>query len=245
MKNLSFIPLFVLALTSLACYAQSGVISTNLSLERKIEEFISKESCNEEELYDVVEHIQNIGDLNLGLRAMNAAITKFSNNYFLYYMRGFYHKNLFNNEAAITDFTSAISLEPRYANTFLERGECYARINKKSLAEKDFNSTLVCIRNLKSEGVDYTGMDFAEQFALVGLGRYKEVESWIKTYKGDDLYNIACLYSKMKNKNATLNYIEKAINDGYADIEFIERDACMNWLHNDTEFLTLITKYKK
>lgn len=234
----------LIILVSFSCFGQGGFISNNISTDKKIEELISKASMTDDDLYEIVQIIQKNGDFELGIRVMNVAVVTFPDNYYPYYMRGFYYKNLSNDKAAIADFTQAIQLEPRYASSYLERGECYARLNDKIKARNDFNSTIARIKELKKQNLQYSGMEVAEQFALVGLGQYQNVENWVKNYNGDDWYDIACLFAKMNNKNKTLFYLNKALESGYENVEFIKRDGCMQWLANSPEFIEIVEQYK-
>lgn len=226
------------------CYAQGGVVSTNISLNNRVTDFISNNNCCVDELYDIVQDVQNLGALEEGLRLMNVAVQKFPDNYFPYYMRGFYYKNMEMYDKAISDFSASIALEPRYAAAVLERGECYLLKGMEEEACTDFESAIRASHNLRLQGLEYNGMDFTEQFALVGLGHHDEVRKWIKTYKGDEFYNIACLFSKMKDPSSTIKYLRLALDNKSAKIRFVQVDNCMKWLRDTDEFQHLISDYK-
>ncbi len=71
---ISFISLLI---TCGICYAQGGLVSRNLILNERVENFIANNNCNEDELFNLVQLIQREGDLNRGVRVMNVAVQRF------------------------------------------------------------------------------------------------------------------------------------------------------------------------
>lgn len=238
---ISFISLLI---TCGICYAQGGLVSRNLILNERVENFIANNNCNEDELFNLVQLIQREGDLNQGVRVMNVAVQRFPHNYFAYYMRGFYNKNLEEYEKAVTDFSMSISLEPRYAAAILDRGECLLSLNRQEDACSDFMYAITESEKLISEGLKYNGIEFTKPFAYIGLGKFAEAKEWILEYNGEDYYDVACLYSKMRDSSNTIKYLRMALDNGYANVKFIRADNCMKWLADKEDFKMLINEYQ-
>lgn len=158
------------------CHAQGGLVSRNLMLNERVENFIANNNCSEDELADLVQLIQREGDLNQGVRVMNAAVQRFPQNYFAYYMRGFYYKNLEEYEKAVADFSMSISLEPRYAGAILDRGECLLYLNRHTEACSDFMCAITESEKLIVEGLSYNGLEYTKAFAYIGLGKFAEAK---------------------------------------------------------------------
>lgn len=230
-------------LPDVLCFAQVGIVSKDKTLNDLVEDFINNPICDENDLYGIVSEIQKAGDLSQGLRVMNFATHHFPNSYYAHYMRGFYNRNLERYEDAISDYTTAISIEPRFAGAYLDRGECMKALNRNNDAAFDFNKAIEESEKLLAAGLQYQGIEFAKPFALVGIGKYNEVFDWISNYNGKDYYDIACLYSKMKDLDKTLVYLRKALEDGYPNVNFIKVDNCMSWLKNNDKFIRLIEEY--
>lgn len=245
MRPIYLIILTIILIASDKCLAQDGIVSKDEVLDEQVELFMNNSNCNETDLSELVRLIQAAGDLEQGLRVMNAATKRFPDSYYAHYMRGFYNKNLKRYEEALSDFTSAISIEPRYAGAYLDRGECLKALNRQEEAFYDFNKAITESTKLLNEGIEYSGIEFAKPFALVGLGKFKEVRAWIDNYAGDDYYDVACLYSKMKDANMTLKYLQKALENGYSNINFIRVDDCMSWLKNNDRFVSLLCDYQQ
>jgi adenylate cyclase len=58
------------------------------------------------------------------------------------------------------------------------------------------------------------------------------------------LYNAACLYSMEGQKEEAMNYLEKAIDNGFAQKAWIENDDDLNNLHDMPRFKALLAKMK-
>ncbi len=55
-----------------------------------------------------------------------------------YYARGWVFGNMDNHDKAITDFTAAIQLDPKYAEAYYGRGYAYWRKGDTVKADADF-----------------------------------------------------------------------------------------------------------
>lgn len=58
-------------------------------------------------------------------------------------------------------------------------------------------------------------------------------------------YNLACSYALLKNADAALDTLEKAIELGYDDIRHLEKDKDLEPLRADVRYRRLVEKIKK
>lgn len=58
-------------------------------------------------------------------------------------------------------------------------------------------------------------------------------------------YNLACFYSLDDQKDKAINYLEKAIKQGFRDFDKIEKDPDFTNIKNEKNYIKLIKKYKK
>lgn len=58
-------------------------------------------------------------------------------------------------------------------------------------------------------------------------------------------YNLACSYALLKNADAALDTLEKAIELGYNDIRHLEKDKDLEPLRADVRYRRLVEKIKK
>lgn len=63
-------------------------------------------------------------------------------------------------------------------------------------------------------------------------------------YEGN-LYDAACLYSLMGDKERAINYLRQALEHGYNRFTHIEKDDDLDNIRNEEEFKQLIEEYKK
>lgn len=59
------------------------------------------------------------------------------------------------------------------------------------------------------------------------------------------LYNLACSYSLLNDKDRALRVIKKAINCGYDDFHYLEHDKDLKNLLNDSRFQRYFSRIKK
>ena len=78
------------------------------------------------------------------------------------------------------------------------------------------------------------------------LGQYdKAIEAVDSIIARDDdragnYYDAACLYSRMKNKEKALYYLEQSLEKGYNRFAHIEKDYDMDFIRDTKEFKALV-----
>lgn len=159
-----------------------------------------------------------------------------------YGRRGWY-KNLDGDlEGAIEDMTTSIVLNPDNAYAYECRGDIYMRQGKKELAEADFKKVI----EIENSPEKYSCVEYAYQ----GLGQYDKAIAALDTIiaRGEDhasdYYNAACLYSRMKDKENALKYLEKSFEEGYIGFSHLVKDYDMDFIRDTPEYKKLVEKYK-
>ena len=54
------------------------------------------------------------------------------------------------------------------------------------------------------------------------------------------LYNLACLFSQLEEKETALDYLKKAIEAGYQNFEWLKRDSDFDNIRNEPGYIELI-----
>ena len=161
---------------------------------------------------------------------------------FGYYRRGWFKELSGDLEGGLEDLSMAIVLEPKEPYFYETRGDLYVKLGKKELAEADFKKVI--------EIEDMPEKYECIQYAYQGLGQYDKAREAMDMIIARDTtdygnyYDAACLYSRMKDKDNALKYLEKALVLGYNRFAHMERDFDLDFLRNTTEFKVLIEKYK-
>lgn len=161
---------------------------------------------------------------------------------FGYYRRGWFKSLSGDDEGAIEDFTMSVTLDPEYSYSYVSRGDVYSRLGKTELAKADFLKVI----EIEDSPEKYECLHYAFQ----GLGETEKAIATIDTIiarnedKKGNYYDASCLYSRMKNKEKALEYLEKCLEMGYNRFAHIHRDHDMDFLRETPEFKSLLEKYE-
>ena len=161
---------------------------------------------------------------------------------FGYYRRGWFKELSGDLEGGLEDLSMAIVLEPKEPYFYETRGDLYVKLGKRDLAEADFKKVI--------EIEDIPEKYECIQYAYQGLGLYDKAKEAMDAIIARDTtdfgnyYDAACLYSRMKDKDNALKYLEKALTLGYNRFAHMERDFDLDFLRNTSEFKVMIEKYK-
>lgn len=161
---------------------------------------------------------------------------------FGYYRRGWFKSLSGDEEGAIDDYNMCIALEPDASYAFASRGDAYSRLGKSEAAKADF---------LKVIEIEYNPEKYEFiHYAYQGLGDNEKAIEAIDTIiarnedKKGNYYDAACMYSRMKNKEKALEYLEKSLESGYNRFAHIGIDHDMDFIRESVAFKNLIKKYE-
>lgn len=160
-----------------------------------------------------------------------------------YYRRGWYKELSGDLDGGLEDLSMAIVLDPKESYYYGTRGDLYAKLGKKELAELDFKKVV----ELEDTPDKYECVHYAYQ----GLGQYEKAKEAMNSIIARDssdygnYYDAACLYSRMHDKGNALKYLEKALEMGYNRFAHMERDFDLDFLRSTDEYKVLIKKYKR
>ena len=166
-----------------------------------------------------------------------------SSQFWYYYRRGWYKELSGDKEGAIEDYTSSITLNQNYAYVYMTRGELLMNEGETAAARKDFQKCIAI------DTVDMEDMDCAF-YAYHALGDNKNAIRLIDTLLAHDnsdgnLYDAACLYSRMGEKSKAIDYLRQALEKGFRRFTHLERDDDMDNIRNEEEYKNLIAQYKE
>lgn len=157
-----------------------------------------------------------------------------------YRKRGRVKASIGDTDGAIDDFTMSIMLDKENAYNYLCRGNMYLRQGKKLLAEADFREVLA--RDTVPARYEET------YFAWHQLGDDEKAIAALDSAMADNekgyYYNAACLYSLMNDHAKALEYLEKALQNGYYQFTHIKHDDDLNNIRELPEFKAMIEKYQ-
>lgn len=180
------------------------------------------------------------GELDKAIDVENASIDLDPENAAIYAMRSITHLKKKEGDKALSDINTAIALgepTPYYSYT---RGRINMLLGKKDEADSDFKTV-----------VGDTAAAEIEPYALFYLGEKDKaiaLTDSLLTASPDDastIYNAACLYSLLNDKENALKYLEKAFNAGEITTFYAKMDPDFDNIQEAPEFKALITKYEE
>lgn len=147
-----------------------------------------------------------------------------------------------DEDEALEDLTLSITLNPKYSYSYIFRGDLYAKQGKTDLAKADYERVL----EIEDAPEKYACLFYAYQ----GLGENEKAIAALDTIiarseeKKGNYYNAACLYSRLKNKEKALEYLEKSFQLGYNHFAHVRKDYDLRFLRETKEFKELLEKYE-
>lgn len=159
--------------------------------------------------------------------------------YFYYYRRGWYKELCGDEDGALEDYSTSIKLNNQYAYAYLNRGRLYQKKGFDEYARKDLEKC-VELDKIPSE-------NSCAQYALYYLGRIPEAKEFMSAvlnrFPEESYYDAACLYSLMNLRSTALDYLEKALENGFDNYSHLLRDSDLNNLREEQRFQAIIEKY--
>lgn len=163
-------------------------------------------------------------------------------NAWYYHERGWF-KDLYGDvDGAIEDLTASITLDPSYAYNYLVRGCAYRRIGDMTAAKKDFRR---CIDLDTADMEEMSCAYFAYHYLGDDITAIRLLDTVLRNDNEGNLYDAACLYSLMGDKEEAINYLRLAFEHGFNRFTHIERDDDLDNIRNEKEFKQLIETYRK
>ena len=222
------------------CYYELGDYDEALF---NINQAINMDSTDLADVIKKADIYYEMGDTKKAISEWDKVLTADPEYGYGYYRRGWYKELDGDLDGAIEDLSIGIVLEPEYSYTYVTRGDVYRKTGKRELAEADFKKVI----ELENSPEKYYCIHYAYQ----GLGQYDKAIEAIDTIiarhedKAGSYYDAACLYSRMKNKEKALMYLEKSLEKGYIRFAHIERDYDMDFIRGTEEYKALLKKYKE
>jgi clan AA aspartic protease (TIGR02281 family) len=162
-----------------------------------------------------------------------------------YYRRGWIKEEfLKDTDGGLKDYNLAIAIDKDYSYPYLHRGRLYEfKLKDAGRAKKDYETILTLdTAILKNSN--------CRQYALFHLNRYNEAIVWqdsiLRSYPTEgNYYDAACLYSLMQKPKEAISNLRNAFENGYRDFNHAEKDDDLDYIHNLTEFKSLVQEWKK
>ena len=220
------------------CYNEMGDFANALS---NIEHALLVDSTDVASIWRKADYLYNMGKADDAILEMGKLIEINPEASVGYRRRGWYEEYSGKVEDAIEDYTMAITLSPDDAYAFFCRGHAKYNQGKKDDARSDFEKAIEL-------DTDTTALACAP-FAYYYLGdnqkaiEYQNISR--RNREDGDNYNSACLYSLMNKTDEALEYLRKALENGYRDFIHMELDPDLANIRSLDAYKALINEYKE
>ncbi|MBQ0090657.1 MAG: tetratricopeptide repeat protein [Prevotellaceae bacterium] len=152
-----------------------------------------------------------------------------------YYYRGWFGLYTPNIQEAVEDLTLSLAQNRRYASAYLARARGYKMLGKDSLAELDLQKTIEW---------DNSFYRLDAQYAKIYLGLNEEVKAHMDSLSiTSNYYDVACIYSLLKDSIQSVKYLEKAFLEGELSLSHILIDDDLHYVRSTQLFATLMDKW--
>ncbi len=168
------------------------------------------------------------------------------NNFNAYWILGRIYHSMDRDKEAIELFEKVIELNPDFYTAYNDISLCYERIGDTDQYDKILQASLVVYPRYLSQYPDDARAHIFYATMLAKLRKIDEArEAGRKAYELSPndavmLYNLACLFSRLEEKETAVDYLKKACEAGYVNFEWIKRDSDFDNIRNEPGYLDLL-----
>jgi len=168
------------------------------------------------------------------------------NNYIAFWTLGRIYYSTDRDLEAIELFKKVISLNPDFYAAYSDMYGCYERLGNTV----EYNNTIKASTEMFARYISLHPDDSrAHIFYANDLVRINkipeakaEMQRAVELSPNDTLmlYNVACFYSLVDDRKESVNYILRAIENGYSNYDWMKRDTDLNNIRNEPEYIELM-----
>ena len=184
--------------------------------------------------------------LDEALISAQKAISFEYDNFFAYWIRGRLYRMMDRDAEAIIDFNKVLDLKGDFHSAFGDLQMSYEKLEDKEHLQATIERAALFYPSYLLHHPDDSRAHQFYAFTLKRLGRLEEAKEemhkGIKQNPNDPIiiYNAACFYALIGDITASIENLEKAIDNGFENYEYIKHDPDLNSLRKEPDFIALI-----
>jgi TolB-like protein/Flp pilus assembly protein TadD len=168
------------------------------------------------------------------------------NNYIAYWILGRIYHSTDRDSEAVELFKKVSSLNPDFYTVYADLSTCYSRLGKTKELENTTETLMEVFPRYISKHPDDSRAHifYATKLAESGKAAEAKVEGAraLELSPNDTLmlYNVACLHSRLGEKQKSIEYLSKAFDNGYVNYDWLKRDPDLDNIRNEPAFIELL-----
>jgi len=188
----------------------------------------------------------NKNELEDALAAGKKSIELDPNNFLGYWILGRIYHSTDRDKEAIELFNKVIALNPDFYTAYSDLRMCYEKLSDKEKQKSILEKTLSFFPKYLSQHPDDSRAHMFFAVTLADAGKIEEAKqkgARALELSPDDtlmLYNGACFYALLNEKELALQSLEKAISAGWENYEWMKRDTDLDNIRQESKFVELI-----
>jgi adenylate cyclase len=180
------------------------------------------------------------------LDAGQKALELDSENATAYWVLARIYHSMDQDEKAIELHEKVIELNPDFYSAYTDLSICYERVGNSDKYNEVIQKSIEMFPKFLAQHPDDAR---AHIFYAQTLAKLKQVDKakaiGKKAYELSPndtvmLYNLACLFSRLEEKETAVDYLKKALESGYQNYEWIKRDADFDNIRNEPGYIELM-----
>lgn len=222
------------------CHEELGDFEAALSNILK-----AKELDNEHEDYlmaRIALNTESLGGLDEAVAMWDEIIGMEPDNSYSYYRRGFIKENQRKYDESLADHEMSLLLDPDNIHSLLGKADLMMIKGETEKAKEFYSRILELDKQPGSESV--------AMFAYCALGDFDRAKDFMQKIISQHpdvpgaYYDAACLYSRMGEKEASLEYLQMALDKGFKKYRLILTDNDLDELRKTEGFQRLYDEHK-
>ena len=168
------------------------------------------------------------------------------NNFMAYWTLARIYHSMDRDKEAIELYEKVVVLNPDFYSAYNDLSICYERIGDTEQYNNIIKSSMEMYPRYLSQHPDDARAHIFYAQNLAKLGKVDEArKSGKKAYELSPneavmLYNLACLFSRLEEREEAVDYLRKACDAGYQNYEWIKRDSDFDNIRNEPGYIELM-----
>jgi len=180
------------------------------------------------------------------ITAIEKSIELDPDNFFPYWIKGRIFRALDQFPEAIVQFSKVLELNPEFYTVYIELQMEYERVEDKEKGAEIVRLALEFFPGYLLRAPDDARAHIFHSAILLSVDRIEEskrrLERAVDLSPNDAnmMYNVACNYARMGEKDLAVENLKKAVSNGFVDYEYFKRDPDFESIQDHPGFVELM-----